>query len=129
MRTGVLYADVQRKRLELLRPFAIFQSESPPAPQLIAEQNPGRIDNNRKASGTRHSNESHSSEKAFVHRHHHARGRRGAGHFVQRFPGLEVAQLPLITIVAACSVLMVYALYDDARASEKRELHADDGTR
>ena len=38
-----LYADVQRKRLELLRPFAIFQSESPPAPQLIAEQSPGEL--------------------------------------------------------------------------------------
>lgn len=45
------------------------------------------------------------------------------------FLAWKVAQLPLIMIVAACSVLMVYALYDDARASEKRELQADDGKR
>jgi hypothetical protein len=42
------------------------------------------------------------------------------------FLAWKVGELPLIIIVVACSQLMVYALYEDACASRKLDLQADD---
>ena len=112
-----------------LRPFAIFQSESPPAPQLISEQSSVRITatGKRPERGIR-MRATVRKRPSFIDITTLVVGAALAISF-SGFLAWEVAQLPLIMIVAACSVLMVYALYDDARVSEKRELEADDGTR
>lgn len=50
------------------------------------------------------------------------------------FLALRIAELPLTVIVVACSLLMVYALYDDARPSDlkrsqRRAMRVDNASR